>query len=251
MASQTWNARSYAENAAFVPTLGHDALLLLNAQPGEKILDLGCGDGTLTERIAASGAEVIGVDSSPNMIEAAKQRGLCVQIMDAYQLSFVAEFDAVFSNAALHWMNKDPEAVIAGVRRSLKTGGRFVGEMGGHGNVAAITTALIAVLARHGIENADTCIPWYYPSIDGYREKLERGGFEVDQIALIPRPTPLPTGMAGWLRTFAAPFLKLVAEPEREPALHETENLLRPILCDEKGQWTADYVRLRFRAKAV
>jgi trans-aconitate methyltransferase len=251
MASQTWNARSYAENAQFVPALGQAALDLLNVQPGEKILDLGCGDGILTERIAATGADVTGVDSSPDMIAAAKGRGLHALLMEASELSFKSEFDAVFSNAALHWMKKDPDAVIAGVRRSLKPGGRFVGEMGGHGNVAAITTALVAVLRQHGIRDAASRIPWYYPSVEGYCEKLERGRFEVEQIALIPRPTPLPTGMSGWLRTFAIPFVDGFAEAERKTVLEEVEALLRPALCDEKGQWTADYVRLRFRARAV
>lgn len=251
MAMQTWNARSYAENAQFVPALGQAVLDLLNVQPGEKILDLGCGDGTLTEKIVAMGAEVIGVDSSPDMIAAATQRGLHALLMDARQLRFEAEFDAVFSNAALHWMKEDPDAVIVGVRRSLKPGGRFVAEMGGHGNIAAITTALIAILSQHGVADAVSRIPWYYPSIEGYRRKLERGGFEAEQIALIPRPTPLPTGMIGWLRTFAAPFLKFLPEPERETVLEEIEALLRPVLSDESAQWTADYVRLRFRARAV
>lgn len=251
MAMQTWNARSYAENAQFVPALGQAALDLLNVRAGEKILDLGCGDGTLTEKIVAMGADVVGVDSSPDMIAAATERGLRAMLMDASQLSFMAEFDAVFSNAALHWMKKDHDAVIAGVRRALKSGGRFVAEMGGHGNIAAITTALIAVLGRHGIEDAASRMPWYYPSIEGYREKLEKTGFQVEQIAMIPRPTPLPTGMIGWLRTFAIPFLGVLPERERETFLGEVEDLLRPALCDEKGQWTADYVRLRFRARAV
>jgi trans-aconitate methyltransferase len=251
MAIETWNARSYAENAQFVPALGQAALDLLNVKPGERILDLGCGDGALTEKIVALGAEVVGVDSSPDMIAAATKRGLRVLLMDASELNFKAEFDAVFSNAALHWMKKDPDAVIACVRQSLKPGGRFVAEMGGHGNVAAITTALVAVLSRHGITNAASHIPWYYPSVEGYRGKLERHGFEIEHIALIPRPTLLPTGMIGWLRTFAIPFLELLPEPERETFLQETEALLQPVLCDEKGQWTADYVRLRFRARAV
>ena len=251
MASQTWNARSYAENAHFVPALGQAVLDLLAVQPGERVLDLGCGDGTLSEKIAAMGAEVTGVDSSPDMISAAASRGLRALLMDAYDLRFTAEFDAVFSNAALHWMKGNPDAVIAGIRRSLKPGGRFVAEMGGHGNVAAITTALVAMLARHGIQNAAAHIPWYYPSMEGYREKLHRGGFEIEYIELIPRPTPLSTGMDGWLRTFAMPFLKLLPESARESALVETVDLLRPVLCDENGQWTADYVRLRFRARAV
>ena len=250
MASQTWNARTYAENAHFVPALGQAVLELLDAQRGERILDLGCGDGILSEKIAALGAEVVGVDSAPDMVAAAVQKGIRAELMDAGQLSFVAEFDAVFSNAALHWM-KEPDAVIAGVRCALKPGGRFVGEMGGHGNVAAISTAMIAVLNQHGVRDASFHSPWYYPTCEAYREKLESAGFEVEKMALIPRPTPLPTGMKGWLQTFANPLMTLLPANEREAALEEIVGLLRPALCDEKGQWMADYVRLRFRALAI
>jgi trans-aconitate methyltransferase len=250
MASQTWNARTYAENAHFVPALGQAVLELLDPQVGERILDLGCGDGVLTEKIAGFGAMVIGVDSSAEMVTAAQLRGIQARVMDGYHLSFAREFDAVFSNASLHWMI-DPDAVIAGVRRALKPGGRFVGELGGHGNVAAIMTALIAVVDRYGIEDAASHLPWYYPTVEAYTAKLEAAGFAVEKMELIPRPTPLPTGMHGWLRTFAMPLLTLLPEGERDGALDRTVELLRPALCDEKGRWTADYVRLRFRAKAV
>src|SRR5581483_9881617 len=202
---QTWNANHYAEHAHFVPTLGQPVLDLLDPRPGESILDLGCGDGVLSEKVAAFGASVTGVDSSPQMVEAAKQRGINARVMDGYNLAFNAEFDGVFSNAALHWMSKDPDAVIAGVRRALKPTGRFAGELGGHGCVAAVTVALIAVLQRHGIPNAASANPWYFPTVDNYRTRLEQCGFDVEYIELIPRPTPLPTDMTGWLRTFGMP----------------------------------------------
>ena len=246
--AQEWNSSRYAENARFVSDLGQAVFDLLNPQPGERILDLGCGDGALTEKIVAAGAQVVGVDASSDMVAAAKKRGIDAKIMDAYGLSFNSEFNAVFSNAALHWMKRDPDAVIEGVRRALKPGGRFAAEMGGHGCAAAVTVALCATIEKFGVANSAALIPWYFPTPDEYRGRLERAGFEVEAIALIPRPTPLPTGMRGWLETFATPFTKSVALEKREAFLDEVTERLRPVLCDEKGRWTADYMRLRFLA---
>jgi len=183
------------------------------------------------------------------MIEAARQRGLEARVVDGQRLAFNNEFDAVFSNAALHWMKEDPDAVIAGVRRALKPGGRFVGEMGGHGCVAAITVAMIAMLERRGID-AKSAIPWYFPTVDDYKSRLERAGFAVEYIELIPRPTPLPTNMLGWLETFGEPYFRRVPEAERATAQQEVVAMLRPVLCDEQGRWTGDYIRLRFAARA-
>jgi len=249
--AQEWNAERYAHNARFVSDLGQPVLELLNPQPGERILDLGCGDGALTEKIAAVAANVIGIDESADMVTAAKQRGLDVRVMDAYSLQFNGEFDAVFSNAALHWMKLDPEAVVQGVRRALKPGGRFAGEMGGHGCVAAIVVALCATLEKRDIARPASLIPWYFPTVDDYHARLERAGFQVDSIVLIPRPTPLPTGMRGWLETFAIPFTNVLPAADRAAFLDEVTERLRPVLCDEQGCWTADYMRLRFLAKAV
>ncbi|HEV7220712.1 MAG TPA: class I SAM-dependent methyltransferase [Terriglobales bacterium] len=247
--SQVWNADRYAANAPFVPALGQPVLDLLNVQPGERILDLGCGDGVLTGKIVALGAEVVGVDSSHDMVQASKSRGLDARVANAYHLDFHREFDAVFSNAALHWMKDDPDAVIAGVSRALKPRGRFVGEMGGHGNVAAITVALLSTLERRSVVNPASLVPWYYPTVEEYRTKLEIGGLLVNYIELIPRPTPLPTGMTAWIETFAMPFIRSLPEEEHKPAIDEVVARLRPVLCDEKAQWTADYVRLRFMAE--
>lgn len=245
--AQVWAAERYARHAHFVPALGQPVLDLLKPQPGERILDLGCGDGVLTEKIAAAGASVVGVDAAADMVAAARRRGLDARVMDGAHLNFGAEFDAVFSNAALHWMKDDPDAVIAAVARALKPGGRFVAEMGGHGCVAAITVALIAVLARHGVD-ARAMIPWYFPTVDDYRARLERGGFAVDYIELIPRSTPLPTDMAGWLETFCEPFFRRLPAEGRAGARDEVIALLRPVLCDGAGRWTGDYIRLRFAA---
>jgi trans-aconitate methyltransferase len=251
MPAQEWNSSRYAENARFVSDLGQAVFDLLKPLAGERILDLGCGDGALTEKIAAAGANVVGVDTSSDMVLAAKQRGLDARVMDAYQMSFNSEFDAVFSNAALHWMKRDPDAVLQGVRRALKPGGRFAAEMGGHGCVAAIAVALCATLERCGVADTASLIPWYFPTPDAYRERLEGAGFNVEYISLIPRPTPLPTGMRGWLETFAIPFTKSVTQEKRAAFLDEVTERLRPVLCDEKGRWTADYMRLRFLARVL
>jgi len=246
---QRWQAKTYQQHTGFVPVLGAPVLDLLAPKTGERILDLGCGDGALTEQLKAAGVDVLGVDASSSMIEAARERGLDVRVQDAQQLDFHEAFDAVFSNAALHWM-LDPDAVIAGVHHALKPGGRFVAEFGGHGNVAAITTAILAVLDRRGIDGT-AISPWYFPSVDAYGARLANHGFEVVSIDLIPRPTSLPTDMEGWLQTMAGAFFAVLEPEDRPAALAETIRLLAPCLRDERGGWTADYVRLRFHARRV
>jgi len=246
IARQHWSAERYAEAAHFVPALGTPVLELLAPAPGERILDLGCGDGVLTEKIVAAGATVVAVDVGPDMIAAARARGLDARVMDGQELTFNNEFDAVFSNAALHWM-RDQQATLAGVHRALKPGGRFIAEMGGHNNTAAIIVALSAVLARRGLD-AHRLSPWYFPSADAYRTKLEEARFTVEEIAVVPRPTILPTGIDAWLDTFAEDFLGPLSELDRTGARVEIAELLRPVLVDETGTWIADYVRLRFRA---
>lgn len=245
---QSWNPAAYAEVGSFVPTLGAGVLEWLAPQPGERILDLGCGDGQLTAKIAACGAQVVGVDASPAMIASAQAKGIDARVANAEALPFLAEFDAVFSNAALHWV-RDQDAMLAGVHRALKQGGRFVAEMGGHGNVAAILVALMAVLERHGFGGKEDGVN-YYPTPQSYRARLERHGFHVEEIQLIPRPTPLSAGMAAWLVTFRSGVLGSIPEELRSTVVEETVALLRPVLCDEEGNWTGDYVRLRFIARA-
>jgi trans-aconitate methyltransferase len=243
---QTWDAAAYAATGRFVADLAGGVVELLAAQPAEAILDLGCGDGALTEKLVATGAVVTGADASPPMVAAARARGLTVVQVSADAMRFDGEFDAVFSNAALHWM-PDAEAVIAGVHRALRPAGRFVAEMGGLGNIAAIRVALAAVLAQFGID-AEKVAASFYPSPAHYRRLLEAAGFTVRSIELIPRPTPLPAGMEAWLNTFRNGVLDLLGAEDRARAVADTVELLRPALCDADGNWTADYVRLRFAA---
>jgi trans-aconitate methyltransferase len=249
IARQNWSAQRYAETAHFVPALGMPVLELLAPQQGERILDLGCGDGVLTEKLVAAGATVVAIDAAPDMVGAARAKGIDARVMPGQSIAFDGEFDAVFSNAALHWM-RPPEAVLAGVRRALKPGGRFVAEMGGHNNTAAILVALDAVLARRGIDGRRLS-PWYFPSAAAYRAKLEAAGFRVEQIDLIPRPTVVESGLEAWLDNFADDFFAPLPARERTAARDEVVELLRPILVDETCTWIADYVRLRFRAIAA
>jgi SAM-dependent methyltransferase len=244
---QRWSASDYAKNGRFVQEMAGQVFAILDAKPGERILDLGCGDGTLTAEIKAAGADVLGVDLSDELLAVARMKGLSVRKLDGHALDFVSEFHAVFSNAALHWMRK-PELVIAGVHRALRPHGRFVAELGGHGNVAALATAMRAVSARR---NGDPVLltPWFFPTPEEYGELLAEGGFTVREITLVPRPTPLKHGIEGWLRTFGRSFFDQFPEPERTAAVAEAAELLRPSLCDSRGVWTADHVRLRFHAE--
>ncbi len=243
---QTWDTAAYAATGRFVADLAGGVVELLAPQPGEAILDLGCGDGALTERIAAIGAVMTGADASPAMVAAARARGLNVDEVNADAMPYDAEFDAVFSNAALHWM-PNAAAVISGVHRALRPGGRFVAEMGGMGNIAAIRVSLQSVLAQFGI-NAEEVAASFYPSPAHYQRLLEAAGFSVRSIELIPRPTPLPASMESWLNTFRNGVLDLLTPKDRARAVAETVAMLRPVLCDVDGNWTADYVRLRFYA---
>ena len=243
---QTWDPGRYARNARFVADLGAPVVDLLAPRAGERILDLGCGDGVLTAKLASMGCHVIGVDASEPQIDAARKLGLDARVTNGEALDFDSEFDAVFSNAALHWMSNHAK-VIAGVRRALKPHGRFVAEFGGHGCVAKIRKALVEALNRRGI-NGEAASPWYFPTVEDYSQQLTRGGFVVSYIALIPRPTPLPGDVTGWLETFAESFTSTLSPAERPSYIAEVREALRPELCDAEGKWTADYVRLRFGA---
>jgi trans-aconitate methyltransferase len=245
--TQTWNPEQYARNARFVSDLGAPVLELLDPQPGERILDLGCGDGVLTAKLQTLSCDVLGVDASAAQVEATKKLGIPAQTVDGENLAFENEFDAVFSNAALHWMRNNPDAVIFGVKKSLRPGGRFVAEMGGANCVQKIRTALIAALDRRNIDGK-SADPWYFPTVEDYSARLTRAGFTIDYIALIPRPTPLPGDVTAWLQTFGHNFTDTLPPSEREAYLAEVQESLRPQLCNASGTWIADYTRLRFKA---
>ena len=245
--TQTWDPERYARCARFVTDLGMPVVHLLAPRPGERILDLGCGDGVLAAKLAEMGCKVIGVDASEMQVAAARKLGVDARVMAGEALQFRDEFDAVFSNAALHWMRR-PEEVIAGVWHALRRGGRFVAEMGGHGNVEMIQAALVDALDRRGI-NGESFVPWFFPTIEDYSARLRKAGFVVSYISLFPRPTPLPGDVTSWLESFAEDFLSALPAAERPAYIEAVREALRPKLCDANGNWTADYVRLRFAAQ--
>lgn len=245
-ATQTWDPAQYARNARFVSDLGMPVLELLAPKSGERILDLGCGDGVLTKKLVDLGCDVVAIDSSAAQVEAARKLGLDARLMSGESLPFHEEFDAVFSNAVLHWI-KDADPMIAAVYRSLRPGGRFIAECGGYGCVHKVRTALVHALDRRGVEG-EARVPWYFPTPADYASRLERAGFRVDSLALIPRPTPLPGDIIPWLETFGQSFLHALPPAERQQYLEEVRAALEPQLRDSTGTWVADYVRLRFAA---
>ncbi len=242
---QTWNAQDYAGQAGYVAELGRPVIDLLKPKAGERILDLGCGDGRLSGALEQSGARVLACDSSPDMAAQTRAIGVEARVLDGQALPFDEEFNAVFSNAALHWM-KDGQAVIEGVHRALISGGRFVGEFGGFGNIAAITAAITAVLNAHGLNGAGLN-PWFFPTKDAYRALLEGAGFKVERIDLFARPTLLPQGMKNWLDMFGQAFF-LPTGDLSDRLKDDVITALQPVLRDGEGRWWADHVRLRFAA---
>lgn len=254
MTQNSWNATLYEDRHGFVWQYGADLVDLLAPQPGERILDLGCGTGQLTEQIARSQAKVWGIDSSETMIAKAKANypHLEFAVADARNFHFDRPFDAVFSNAVLHWV---PEAdrAIACIRQSLEVGGRFVAEFGGKGNVGSIERLLVEVLEEMGYADAAAFNPWYFPSIGEYAAKLEKQGLEVIYAALFDRSTPLEGGDLGlqnWLEMFASGFLSQVSEADRSHLIRSVEDRLRPTLY-RNNTWFADYRRIRIAAVAI
>ncbi len=248
-----WSAADYAQNAGFVPALGAAALAMLDPQPGEMILDIGCGDGTLTQQIMAAGAKVIALDASSEMVEAARAKGVDAFVADAQALDIEAQsgrfgqFDAAFSNAALHWM-LDPAAVARGVFGLLRPGGRFVGEMGGEGNVAILRRGIREELAERGYALPATDPQWY-ASPATFRAIYAHAGFSDIEAHLIPRPTPLPTGIRGWVKTFRTGWMDVagVVPEDRDQIAAAVEARLAAELRGHEGTFYADYVRLRFK----
>jgi len=247
MTTQHWNPDTYARNARFVSDLGAGVLELLAPRRGEQVLDLGCGDGALTERLVTAGCRVVAIDSSAAQVGAARARGLDARRGRAETLPFQGEFDAVFSNAVLHWI-PDASAAIGAVHRALKPGGRFVAEFGGAGCVQTVRLALIDAANRRGLDGA-ALDPWFFPTEAAYRALLEAAGFVVRAITIFPRPTPLPGDITDWLETFAQPFLGAVPAADRGAFVREVRAAVEPALFDPARGWTADYIRLRFAAE--
>jgi len=249
--SNRWKADLYDAKLDFVSQLGKGIVDLLDPQPGETVLDLGCGTGDLAHEMAMRGAKVIGMDLSARMIEAARAKypGISFLVGDGEQFVLDQPVDAVFSNAALHWMRR-PEKVIACVWNALKPGGRFVAEFGGQGNVAAVIGAISRVLERdYGID-ASACHPWYFPSIGQYSTLLEKQRFRVTFAAHFDRPTPMKDGENGlrlWLDGFADAFFEGLSPAEREEAIRNIEAEARDELFRD-GVWYVDYRRLRVAA---
>jgi trans-aconitate methyltransferase len=246
----TWNTELYEAKHDFVWKLGQGALDLLNPQPGERILDLGCGTGHLTSCIAESGAQVLGVDASLDMIGQARQNfpKLTFSLQDAAALTYQDEFDAVFSNAALHWM-LEPARVVASLSRALRPGGRFAAEMGGKGNIRLIVDAIETVVRRYSPDSPLSSRN-YFPSIPEYTAILEAHGFEVVYARLFDRPTPLEgsAGMENWIHQFKWYYFEALPLADRKTALAEVIEQLRPHLDNKDTGWFADYRRLQFIA---
>jgi trans-aconitate 2-methyltransferase len=253
-ATEKWDAGLYSGKHAFVWEMAKDLVPLLAPKAGERILDVGCGTGQLTAEIAASGAEVVGVDRSPEMIEEARRKvpNVRFEVMDARELAFRKEFDGVFSNATLHWV-KEPEKAVAGIARALKAGGRFVAEFGGKGNVEEVMAAFRRACAALGFEFSDELNPWYFPSVAEYAGLLEKHGLEVRQAMLFDRPTPLEDqerGLLTWLEMFGGAVLSKVRQEMRGELLGRVEQEARAELFRD-GRWVLDYRRLRVVAVKI
>lgn len=246
-----WNADSYTQKHAFVFEYGAGLIELLAPQPGELVLDLGCGSGELTREIAGRGAEVVGLDASADMLNKARQQfpGLDFRRGDAASFELPERFDAVFSNAVLHWV-PDAAAAVRQMHRHLKPGGRLVAELGGRGNVGRIVGAVLGQLHRRGYPAARADW-WYFPSVGEYAALLEAQGFRVRLAQHYDRPTPLSdpeTGLRDWIEQFGDNFFNQVRAADRAAVLAAVDEELRPVLF-RNGQWVADYKRLRLVAE--
>jgi len=246
--TNNWNADKYNKHADFVSNLATPVVDLLNPIENEKILDLGCGDGTLAVEIEKFNTKVIAVDLSQSMVEKTKEKNIEAYVMSATELNFNNEFDAVFSNAVLHWV-KDSQIAINKINTSLKNNGRFIAEFGGYGNIKFLTDAMQKVFNNHQ-EYGTFNNPWYFPSDKNYKKLLENNGFKVEYIELIPRPTSIDD-ISNWLDIFANGIVSHLTNEQQLNFKQEVREILKPKIYTEKNGWVADYVRLRFKAIKV
>ena len=254
MPQPDWNAGLYDASHAFVWEFGRDLLALLAPQPGERILDAGCGTGHLTAGIAQAGAHVLGIDRSAAMIDQARANfpELRFETREIADLSEEAEFDAIFSNAVLHWV-QPPQAAAAAMSRALKPGGRVVFEFGGHGNVRILVESAYRALRQLGVSQPERLNPWYYPSIPEYSAVLESVGIETTYALLFDRPTPLENGERGlenWFRMFGGRLMEPLADTRRADFFRLAAEYAAPYLLRD-GKWSADYRRLRIAGRKL
>jgi len=243
--SNDWNADKYNKHADFVSNLAMPVVELLNPKKDEIILDLGCGDGTLAQEISSLCKKIIAVDLSSDMVEKTKKRGLEAYLMSATELDFDGAFDAVFSNAVLDWV-KDAQSAIYKINHSLKQNGRFIAEFGGFGNIEYLITAMKEVFIKHE-EYGEFKNPWTFPSAIEYKRLLEVGGFKVEYIEIIPRPTSIDD-IRNWLDIFANGIVSHLTFEQQETFKEEVREILKPKIYSKKDGWVADYVRLRLKA---
>ncbi len=246
-ASPTWDPEHYDAHGRFISRYGLELLDWLAARPGEHILDFGCGDGFITQEIAKTGAHVVGVDLDPNMVDATRARGLEAHIIDGAELSSEAQFDAVFSNSVLQWI-KQPEPALEAIARALKPGGRFVVDVAGLGNLAAILVAMRAVSDELG-GDPDLAFPFYAPTTAEFTAMLQAKGFEITRSETSPRYTALPSDLWNWIGSIFHPFFSQFDVETNEAARNRVLALLEPVLQDASGQWHIDHVRVRVEAR--
>lgn len=246
-----WEPTLYDEKHSFVWKLGASLIQLLAPQPGERILDVGCGTGQLTAQIAESAATVVGIDNSAAMIEEARRLFPAVefQLADAHDFSFEQKFEGIFSNAALHWI-REPASVARCIRDALATNGRVAVEFGGQGNVRFLSQAVETASQEFLGETVPHL--WYFPSIAAFSTLLEQHGIEVTQAAMIDRPTPLEgdDGLRNWVRMFGQRWLTLIPAEQHEAFLDRIETIARPNLFRD-SKWHADYRRIRVQARKI
>lgn len=247
-----WDTKGYTDNFSFVHKYGEDVLELIDAKAGSFVVDLGCGNGALTEKLAERGFRTLGVDASADMVRTAKSLHpeLDFKAADALELELSEKADVIFSNAVFHWIDGDKqERLIENISNQLKKGGQLVCEFGGKGCAEAVHSTLEKNFAKRGLVYPRT---FYFPSIGEYAPMLEKFGLRVEYAILFDRPTEQQTenGLEDWIRMFVkTPFENMDTEI-RDTIIHETVEMLRPTLYHH-GKWFVDYVRIRIRARRV